>query len=79
MADVALIGISNPATDERICAVVTTTAGAPPTLAELRDFLREAGIGQWYWPEQLEVLDDMPRTPMGKIRKADLRKRYAAT
>ncbi len=78
VADVALIGIPNPATDERICAVVTTAAGSPPTLDELKDFLSEAGISEWYWPQQLEVLDDMPRTPMGKIRKADLRKRYAA-
>ncbi|HZR51956.1 MAG TPA: AMP-binding protein [Streptosporangiaceae bacterium] len=79
VADVALIGIPDPASDERICAVVTVAAGAsPPTVAELRDFLRDAGIGEWYWPEQLEVLDEMPRTPMGKIRKADLRKRYAA-
>jgi cyclohexanecarboxylate-CoA ligase len=78
VADVALIGIPDPATDERICAVVTAAVGSPPTLAELRDFLRDAGISEWYWPGQVEVLDDMPRTPMGKIRKADLRKRYAA-
>jgi cyclohexanecarboxylate-CoA ligase len=78
VADVALIGIPNPATDERVCAVVTAAAGSPPTLAELRDFLRDAGISEWYWPAQIEVLDDMPRTPMGKIRKADLRRRYAA-
>ena len=78
VAEVALIGIPNPATDERVCAVVTAAAGSPPTLAELRDFLRDAGISEWYWPEQIEVLDDMPRTPMGKIRKADLRRRYAA-
>ncbi|HET9894516.1 MAG TPA: AMP-binding protein [Streptosporangiaceae bacterium] len=78
VADVALIGIPNPATDERICAVVTAAAGSPPTLAELKDFLCDAGISKWYWPEQIEVLDDMPRTPMGKIRKTDLRKRYAA-
>jgi len=78
VADVALIGIPDPATDERICAVVTASAGSLPTLTELRDFLRDAGISEWYWPEQLEVLADMPRTPMGKIRKAELRKRYAA-
>jgi cyclohexanecarboxylate-CoA ligase len=78
VADVALIGIPEPATDEQVCAVVTAAGGSPPTLAELRDFLRDAGISDWCWPERLEVLDDMPRTPMGKIRKADLRKRYAA-
>jgi cyclohexanecarboxylate-CoA ligase len=77
--DVALIGIPDPASDERVCAVVTVPGGgSAPTLEELRDFLREAGISEWYWPEQMEVLDDMPRTPMGKIRKADLRRRYAA-
>ncbi|HEX4833014.1 MAG TPA: AMP-binding protein [Trebonia sp.] len=79
VADVALIGIPSPATDETICAVVTAAAGSPPTLAELRGFLGEAGVSEWYWPGQVEVLDDMPRTPMGKIRKADLRKRYAAS
>jgi cyclohexanecarboxylate-CoA ligase len=78
VADVALIGIPNPETDERICVIVTAAAGSPPTLEELKDFLSEAGISEWYWPQQLEVLDDMPRTPMGKIRKADLRKHYAA-
>ncbi len=57
---------------------MTAAAGSPPTLAELKGFLRDAGISEWYWPEQIEVLDDMPRTPMGKIRKADLRRRYAA-
>jgi cyclohexanecarboxylate-CoA ligase len=77
VADVALIGIPDPATDERVCAVVTAAGGAPPTLTELRDYLREAGMSDWCWPERLEVLDDMPRTPMGKIRKVDLRKRYA--
>ena len=79
VADVALIGIPDPASDERICAVVTAAAGSPPTLAELRDFLSDAGISEWYWPAQIEVLDDMPRTPMGKIRKADLRRRYASS
>jgi cyclohexanecarboxylate-CoA ligase len=78
VADVALIGVPDPAVGERVCAVVTTAGGSPPALADLRDFLRDAGISDWCWPERLEVLDDMPRTPMGKIRKADLRKRYAA-
>jgi cyclohexanecarboxylate-CoA ligase len=78
VADVALIGIPDPATDERVCAVVTAAGGSPPTLTELRDYLRDAGISDWCWPEQVEVVEAMPRTPMGKIRKADLRARYAA-
>jgi cyclohexanecarboxylate-CoA ligase len=78
VADVALIGIPDPATDERVCAVVTAAGKSPPTLAELRDHLRDAGVSDQYWPTQLEVIDAMPRTPMGKIRKVELKERYAA-
>ena len=76
VADVALIGIPDPATDERVCAVVTGAGSSPPTLAELRDYLRDAGISEWCWPVRLEVVEAMPRTPMGKIRKVELRARY---
>ena len=76
--DVALVGIPDPAVDERVCAVVTVSGPEPPTLEELRDFLRDAGISSWCWPERLEVVEAMPRTPTGKIRKIELRKRYAA-
>ncbi len=76
--DVALIGIPDPAVDERVCAVVTAAGDSLPTLDELRDYLRDAGISSWCWPERLEVIEAMPRTPLGKIRKADLRKRYPA-
>ncbi|MFL6137272.1 MAG: AMP-binding protein [Frankiaceae bacterium] len=75
---VALIGIPDPAVDERVCAVVTAAGERPPTIEELREHLRDAGISDWCWPEQLEVVDAMPRTPMGKVRKVELRARYAA-
>ncbi len=78
VADVALIGIPDPAVDERVCAVVTPAGDAVPGLDELREYLRDAGISSWCWPERLEVLEAMPRTPLGKIRKADLRVRYPA-
>jgi cyclohexanecarboxylate-CoA ligase len=29
------------------------------------------------WPEQLEVLDVLPRNPAGKVLKKDLREQYA--
>lgn len=78
VADVALIGIPDPAVDERVCAVVTAAGDPPPTLGELRDYLRDAGTSSWCWPERLEVIETMPRTPLGKIRKIDLRQRYPA-
>lgn len=79
VADVALIGIPDPDVEERICAVVTAAGDSPPTLGELRDFMRDAGTTSWWWPERLEVIETMPRTAMGKIRKIDLRKRFASS
>jgi len=82
VADVALIGIPDPDTDERVCAVVTAAkgegdaGGTAPTLQELRDYLRDAGMTDFCWPERLEVIEAMPRNAMGKIRKVDLRARY---
>ncbi len=76
--DVALIGIPDPSVGELVCAVVTPSGDAP-TLAELRDHLRDAGVADWFWPERLELVDAMPRTITGKIRKVELRGRYGGT
>jgi cyclohexanecarboxylate-CoA ligase len=78
VTEVALIGIPDLAVDEWVCAVVTAADGAAPTLDELRAYLRDAGVSSWCWPERVEVIQAMPRTPLGKIRKADLRTRYPA-
>lgn len=74
--DVALIGIPDPAVDERVCAVVTPAGLQPPSLAELREYLSDEGVSSWCWPQQLEMIETMPVTPLGKIRKVDLRKRF---
>jgi acyl-coenzyme A synthetase/AMP-(fatty) acid ligase len=34
-------------------------------------------VAKTYWPERLEVVDELPRTPSGKIQKFVLRE-YAA-
>ncbi len=78
VADVALIGLPDPDVEERGCAVVTAAGDSPPTLAELRDYIHDTGVSDWWLPERLEVIEAMPRTAMGKIRKIDLRNRFPA-
>jgi len=46
-------------------------------LAELARFLAEQGMAKPYWPERLELVADMPRTPSGKIQKFKLREMAA--
>jgi cyclohexanecarboxylate-CoA ligase len=81
VAQIALIGIPDEAVVERICAVVVPAGDppAPPDLPELIGFLRDEGVGELYLPEFLELVDTLPRTATGKVRKVELRERFAGS
>jgi cyclohexanecarboxylate-CoA ligase len=74
IAGVAVVGVPDPRLQERACAVVTLADGTL-TLAEMQAFLKEKGVARQYWPESLEVVDELPRTASGKIQKFQLRAR----
>lgn len=77
VAEVAVIGLPDPGLGERVCAVVAPAPGsAAPSLDEIAEHLIAAGIMRQKIPEQLEVLDPLPRTGLGKIAKHELRARY---
>lgn len=61
-----------------ICAVVVPRGGADPSLDDIRTHLRESGQGDRFLPDRLELLPTLPKTLTGKVRKAELRQRYAA-
>lgn len=76
--EVAIIGIPDLDLDEQVCAVVAPD-GQPPDLAALRSHLASAGLTEIFWPERLEVMDALPRTATGKVRKAELRERLSGS
>ncbi len=69
---VAVLGQSDERLGERICAVIVPSAEAP-TLEELNAWLTAQGVSTRKLPESLVVVEEMPVTAAGKIRKADLR------
>jgi len=78
IADVAVIGLPDPRTGERACAVVKLADGVTSlSLVEIAEHCRELGLARQKVPEQLEIVDEVPRNAMGKIEKPALRKRYA--
>lgn len=77
VADAAVIGLPDARTGERVCAVVVAKDPAdPPTLAEVLDFTVAQGLAKQKSPEQLEVVDALPRNPTGKVLKYELRDRF---
>jgi acyl-CoA synthetase (AMP-forming)/AMP-acid ligase II len=78
VADVAIIGVPDPRTGERCCAIVQLADGVDTlTLNEIGEHCRSIGLARQKIPEQLEIVDEIPRNPMGKIRKQELRDQYA--
>ncbi|HEX6425840.1 MAG TPA: AMP-binding protein [Acidimicrobiales bacterium] len=78
VADVAVVGLPDDDRGERACAVVVTPPGAEPiTFDEMTRHLLDAGLITRKLPEQLEVVDALPRNPSGKIVKFELRQRFA--
>jgi cyclohexanecarboxylate-CoA ligase len=76
IADVAVVGIPHPDTGERAVAfVVPSDPAAPPTLAGIAGFCKEQGLMTQKIPEQIEIVDVLPRNPSGKIPKHELRAR----
>ncbi|MFD7065465.1 AMP-binding protein [Streptomyces sp. NPDC059906] len=77
VADVALIGLPDGTPGgELACAVVVATPGTSgPALADLRAWLTEQGMTEWYQPSRVEVVAALPRTYTGKVRK-ELLKRW---
>ncbi len=80
IADVAVVGLPDPATGERACAVASLRdPSIPLTLDDISAFLQDKGLMIQKIPEQLEVVSEIPRNPSGKILKHDLRARFADT
>ncbi len=76
--EAALVAMPDPRLGERACAyLVTESPEAMPTLADLTALLGGMGLAKYKWPERLEFIDVLPRTPIGKVEKASLRERVA--
>ncbi|MBD8043987.1 3-phosphoshikimate 1-carboxyvinyltransferase [Arthrobacter sp. Sa2BUA2] len=73
--DVALAAMPDPRLGERACAFVVPAGGADLTLAELTGYLDSFQVSKHYWPEHLELVQAIPRNPVGKVQKFLLRER----
>ena len=73
----AMVGVADPRLGERNCLCVVPKDGATVSLAEFTDFLRDQ-VATYKLPERLEVLDELPFTPTGKIQRFILQRQIEA-
>ncbi|MEU4728499.1 AMP-binding protein [Streptomyces sp. NPDC023588] len=83
--DTAVVGIPDDELDERLIVFVVLAsdadagagagrnAVAPLSLRTLRDHIRGRGLASYKLPDELIVVSDLPRTPVGKIDKKALK------
>lgn len=68
--DVAVVGLLDERRGERCCAAIVVEPGeTPPTIEDLLEVCRTAGLAAYKTPEQIELLDAIPRNSMGKIQR----------
>ena len=68
----AVVAMPDPRLGEKACAYVVLKAGATLTFNEMVQSLKERGAGVLLLPERLEIVDDLPKTEVGKIDKKAL-------
>ena len=76
--DAAVVAMPDPRLGERGCAFVATRPGHTLTFEDMQAYFESERLAKHYWPERLELVDEFPRTPSGKIQKYLLRERAAS-
>ena len=75
--NVACVPMPDPILGERMCACIILRSGRTLTLEELVAFLADQEIARHKLPERLEIMEEFPMSPFGKVSKKDLTEKIA--
>jgi cyclohexanecarboxylate-CoA ligase len=75
IADVAIVAMPDARLGERACAFVVLRSSSPLDFERMQHYLDACQVAKQYWPERLEIVAELPRTPSGKVQKYVLRER----
>jgi long-chain acyl-CoA synthetase len=76
--EAAVIGLPHERWGEAVTAVIVRRSGCAVDLEELLAFAR-ARLAGYKLPRRVEFVEELPRTPTGKVLKRELRARYGGT
>jgi len=74
--EASVVGVPDERWGERPLASVVLGPGTATTVEDLREFVASK-VAHWQVPERWAVIEEVPKTSVGKFDKKVLRKRYA--
>jgi fatty-acyl-CoA synthase len=77
VAEAAVIAVPDPRWQERPLVCVVLQPGVSVDIDQVRDHLLGSGFAKWQLPDRVEVIDEVPKTSVGKFDKKVLRGRFA--
>ena len=75
VAEAAVVAVHHPKWQERPLACVVPKPGAELTAQEIKEFLR-GRVADWWIPDDVVFIREVPKTSVGKFDKKVLRARY---
>lgn len=78
VADVAVVGLPDGASGETVCAAVVLEPGTEVTLDQLRAHA-EGTLPRYALPRRLEIIDEMPRSVIGKVLRRQVKEQILST
>ncbi len=76
VAEAAVIGVPHPKWSERPLLIVVPADGVSIDKAALLRWY-DGRVAEWWKPSDVAVVDELPHTATGKVRKIELRRRFA--
>ncbi len=76
IVEAAVVGLPDERFGERACAVLVLEEDEKLELDDVKEFLLSEGLSKPFLPERVEVVEKLPKTMSGKIRKVELREQF---
>lgn len=72
IADAAVVGVADQILGERIAVAVVPKPDESVTLDEIIAFMKAEGVAVFKLPEMMQLVDALPRNPLGKVLRHEL-------